>query len=89
MLQEPPRILRFKYEASLLPKPVQLQQDDNKSCTYDTSDMEGEPGTWYWNEGANESDSYTEVEGHFDIDEDDESKTEESRTQEEARSEVI
>ena len=74
-----------RLEASLLPKPVQLQPDDN---TYDTSDTEVEFGTWYWNKSANESDSDTEEEGYSDVDEEDKSRTEESRTQEEARPEV-
>ena len=64
---------------------MRLQPDDN---TYDTSDTEGESGTWYWNESANESDSDKEEEGYSDVDDDDESRTEESRTQEEARLEV-
>ena len=76
-----------RLEASLLPKPVQLQPHDT-SYTYDTSDTESESGTWYWNESANESDSDTEAEGRPDIDEEDESRTEESRIQEEARPEV-
>ena len=88
-------ILTFKkrrLEASRLPKPVQLQSDDDNN---DTSDTEGESGTWYWNESANESCSDTEEEGYSDVEEDDEIKTgefetkiEESRTQEEATQDV-
>ena len=74
-----------RLEASRLPKPVQPQPDDN---TNDTSDTEGESGTWYWNESANESGSDTEEEGYSDVDEEDESRTEESKTQEEATPEV-
>ena len=84
-------ILTFKkrrLEASRLPKPVQLQSDDDNN---NTSDTEGESGTWYWNESANESCSDTEEEGYSDVEEDDkiktresETKIEESRTQEEA-----
>ena len=68
-------ILTFKkrrLEASRLPKPVQPQPDDN---TNDTSDTEGESGTWYWNESANESFSDTEEEGYSDVEEEDETKT--------------
>lgn len=74
-----------RLEASRLPKPVQPQPDDN---TNDTSDTEGESGTWYWNESANESGSDTEEEGYSDVDEEDESRTDESKTQEEATPEV-
>lgn len=42
---------------------VQLEIDDNKLSTTDTSDTEGEFGTWFWNESANESDSDSEGEG--------------------------
>ena len=87
-------ILTFKkrrLEASRLPKPVQPQPDDN---TNDTSDTEGESGTWYWNESANESCSDTEEEGYSDVEEDEtktgesETKIEESKTQEEATLDV-
>ena len=72
-----------RLKASQLPKTVQPQPDDN---TNDTSDTEGESGTWYWNESANESGSDTEEEGYSDVDEEDESRTEESK--EEATPEV-
>ena len=36
---------------------MQLEKDDDKLSTADTSDMEGESATWFWNESANESDS--------------------------------
>ncbi len=88
-------ILTFKtrrLEASRLSKPVQPQPDDN---TNDTSDTEGQSGTWYWNESANESCSDTEEEGNSDVEEEDETKTgesetktEESKTQEEATPDV-
>ena len=68
---------------------MQPQPDDNKSCTYDTSDAEGESGIWYSNESANESGSDMEVEGHSDVDEEVESRTKESRTQEEAKLQVF
>ena len=68
-----------RLEPSRLLKPVQPQPDDN---TNDTSDTESESGTWYWSESANESCSDMEKEGYSDIDEEDESRTEESKTQE-------
>ena len=69
-----------RLEASLLPKPVQPQPaqpqpDDN---TNDTSDTEGELGTCYWNKSENESGSDTEKERYSDVDEEDESRAEES-----------
>ena len=42
---------------------AQLEIDDNKLSPTDTSDTEGESGTWFWNESANESNSDTEEEG--------------------------
>ena len=74
-----------RLEASRLLKPVQPQLDDN---TNDTSDTESESGTWYWNESANESCFDTEEEGYSDIDEEDETRIEESKIQEEATPEV-
>ena len=74
-----------RLETSRLPKPVQPQLDDN---TNDTSDSEGESGNWYWNESANKSGSDTEEEGYSDVDEEDESRTEKSKTQEKAMPEV-
>ena len=44
--------------------------DDNKLNTTDTSDTEGDSGTWFWNESVNESDSDSEEEGN-DVDEGD------------------
>ena len=74
-----------RLEASQLLKPVQPQPDDN---TNNTSDTEGKSGTWYWNKSANESCSDTEEERYSDIDEKNETRTEESKTQEEATPEV-
>lgn len=45
--------------------------DDDKLSTADTSDMEGESATRFWNESANKSDSNTE-EGDEERDEVDE-----------------
>ena len=78
-------VLTFKkrrLEASRLPKPVQPQPDQPQpdDNTNDTSDTEGESGTWYWNESANESCSDTEEEGYSDVEEEDETKTGESET---------
>ena len=60
--------------------------DDNKLSTTDTSDTEGDSGTWFWNESANESDSGSEEEGN-NIDEGDleeeHSKTERAASPEE------
>ena len=73
-------VLTFKkrrLEASQLPKLVQPQPDDN---TNNTSDMEGESRTWYWNESANKIFSNIKEEGYSNIEEEDETKTEESET---------
>ena len=71
-----------RLEASRLPKPVQPQldkpqPDDNIN---NTSDTEGESETWYWNKSANKSCSDTEKEDYSDIEEEDETKTEEFKT---------
>ena len=71
--------------ADRLISPIFIHCRDN---TNDTSDTEGESGTQYWNESANESGSDTEEEGYSDVDEDDESRTKESKIQEEATPEV-
>ena len=47
-------------EANSLPNSAQLRVDDRKLSTADTTDTEGESGTWLWNESANETDSDTE-----------------------------
>lgn len=64
---------------------------DDEPNTTDTSDTEGESGTWFWNESAKESDSDTEGEGE-DKEEDDEDESdlelEESRTEDEVSPEV-
>ena len=78
-------VLTFKkrrLEASRLPKPVQPQPDQPQpdDNTNNTSDTEGESGTWYWNESANKSCSDTKEEGYSDIEEEDETKTGESET---------
>ena len=52
-----------KVETSLVLNSAQLEIDDDKLSTTDRSDTEGESGTWFWNESANESDLNTEDEG--------------------------
>lgn len=42
-----------KVEASLVLNSAQLEIDDDKLSITDTSDTEGESGTWFWNESAN------------------------------------
>lgn len=76
---------RRKVEASLLLNSAQLEIDDDKLSTADTSDTKSGFGTWFWNESVNESDSDTEEgEKGEEDDEDDESNAEieESRTKE-------
>ena len=59
-----------RLEASSLLNSVQLNTDDDKLSTTDTSDNESESaGLWFWNESANETDSDSEKEGCDDIDE--------------------
>lgn len=73
-------ILTFKkrkLEASKLPKPVQLQSDDNHN---NISDTEDESKNWYWNENANKSCFDIVKERYSDIEEDDEIKTGKSET---------
>ena len=75
-------------EANSLPNSAQLRVDDRKlsTSTADTTDTEGESGTWLWNESANETDSDTEDEENGNH----EKKLEgnESRTEEAVSSEV-
>ena len=73
-------------EASPLPNPAQLRVDDHKLSTADTTDTEGESGTWFWNESANETDSDTEEEGNGNHEKD--LKGDESSTEEAVSSEV-
>lgn len=54
-----------KPEASLV---LNSEIDNDKLSTADKSDAEGESGTWFWNESADESDSDTEEEGEVDED---------------------
>lgn len=49
-----------------------------KLSTFDTSDREVNPGIFFWNESANETDSDTEEESNGDIEEED-PKTEKGR----------
>ena len=50
----------------------QLNTDDDKLSTIDTSDNESDSArTWFWNESANESDSDSEEEGCNNVDEED------------------
>ena len=61
-----------RLEASSLLNSVQLNTDDDKLSTTDTSDNESESAeTWFWNESANETDSDSEEEGCDDVDEKD------------------
>lgn len=50
-------------KASLVLNLAQFEIDDHKLNITDTSDMESESGTWFWNENANESGLDTEKEG--------------------------
>ena len=59
-----------RLEASSLLNSEQLNTDDNKLNTIDTSDDESDSvGTWFWNESANENDS--DFEGGNNVDEED------------------
>ena len=60
-----------RLEASSPLNSVQLDTDNDKLSTTDTSDEEVESGTWFWNESANETDSDSEEEGSGDVDKDD------------------
>ena len=62
---------KTRLEASSLLNSEQLNTDDDKLSTIDTSDNESDSaGTWFWNESANETDSDSEEEGDDDDDED-------------------
>ena len=78
---------RRKVEASLFLISAQLEIDDNKLSKTDTSDTEGESGTWFWNESANESDSNSEEEGEGDKEEEEGEDTESNAETEEPRTE--
>ena len=65
---------RRRCEVNLAIDPAQLEIDNDKLSTTDTSDTEGESGTWFWNESANEDDSDTE-EGGEEEDKVDESES--------------
>ena len=69
-------------EASSLSTSDQREIDDNKLSTTNTSDTEGDSGTWFWNE----SDSDSREEGNG-VDEG-RLKEEHSKTEKEATSEV-
>lgn len=58
---------------------VHPETEDDKLSTTDTSDMEDESGTWFWNESANESNLDTE-EGKKDDENKSDLEVEESRT---------
>ena len=71
-----------KSEASSLLSSAQPQIDDDKLSTGDTSDTgdtEGESGTWFWNQSANETGSDSEEEDESGVDEED-CEEEQSRT---------
>ena len=58
-----------RLEASPLLNSEQLNTDDNKLSTIDTSDDESDSAeTWFWNESANETDSDSEEEGCNNVD---------------------
>ncbi len=67
-------------EVNLVTDPAQLEIDNDKLSTTDTSDTEGESRTWFWNESANEDDSDTE-EGGEEEDKESNSDIDEVRTQ--------
>ena len=59
-------------EASSPLNSEQLNTDDDKLSTIDTTDDDGDSaGTWYWNESANETDSDSEEESCRNVDEED------------------
>lgn len=58
--------LKRKLEASSLSNSAQLQIDNDKLKTGDTSNTEGESGIRFWNERVNETDSDPEEEGELD-----------------------
>ena len=51
-----------KFEASLISRLAQLQIDDNKLSTNDTSNIEGKSEILFWNKSANETDLDSEKE---------------------------
>lgn len=57
---------------------TQLELNDNKLSTTDTSDAESDSEIWFWNESANETNSDPQEEGN---DDGDESDTEEEEPQ--------
>ncbi len=65
----------------------QREIDVNKLSTTDTSNTEGDSGTWFWNENANESDSDSEEERN-DVDEE-YLEEKHSKTEREASPEVL
>ena len=59
-----------RLEASPLLNSEQLNTDDDKLSTIDTSDDESDSAeTWFWNESANETDSDSEEESCNNVDE--------------------
>ena len=74
-------------EASLLSTSDQREIDVNKLSTTNTSNTEGDSGTWFWNENANESDSDSEEERN-DVDEE-YLEEKHSKTEREASPEVL
>lgn len=69
-----------RLEASTLPNSAQLNTDNDKLGTTDTSDEEAKSRTWFWNGSANETDSDSDEEGSGDVDEED-LEEEQSRTE--------
>ncbi len=66
---------------------AQLEINDDKLSTADTTDTEHESGTWFWNENANEISSDSEEGGHSDVDESN-TELEQSRTESAASPEI-
>ena len=61
-----------RLEASSPLNSEQLNTDDDKLSTIDTTDNDGDSAeTWYWNESANETDSDSEEESCNNVDEED------------------
>ena len=73
-----------KSEASLVLN-VYLKVEDHKLSTTGTSNIEGESGTWFWNESAKKSDSDIEEEEDEDEEDEDKNKKKKNNNQEERK----
>ena len=77
-------------ESSLFPTLDHCKINDNKLSTTNTSNMEDDSQTWFWNESANKSNLDSEEEDNHRSDEDDENLEEKhSKTKEETSCEVL